>query len=100
MTGACRALGHERDAAEQRVVAEVVRHGDLGAVGRADAAGPADVGVDHRQLAVVLDLGRPRRARRPVLQGDGAEGAHRHAGVAAHAVGGVHPGRRGAEAPG
>ena len=40
--------------------AEVVRDGDLGAVGGADAAGPADLGVDDGELAVVLDLGRPR----------------------------------------
>ena len=89
------ALRHGRDATEQGVVAEVVGDRDLGAVGGADAAGAAALGVDDGELAVILHLVGPRLPLRPVDQRDGVERAHRRAGVAADALGGVDPrGRR------
>ncbi len=71
----------------------MVVDGHLGTVGRADAAGVAGLGVDHGQLAVALDLGRARRAGRPLGKRDRAERTHGGAHVAAHAGLGAH--RRG-----
>ena len=80
------ALGHHTHAAEQGVVAEVVGDGHLGAVGGADAAGMAGLGVDHGQLALVFDLLGPRRVVGTLDQTDGAERASGDAHVAADAL--------------